>query len=76
MPDAKDNAKASGDIHPPEVAEEAQQRPLGRPDTQGTRGSDTDAGAARGMEDEARPGKGENQAGFLKDKEGQPGRNT
>ena len=55
MPDPKDNAKAGGNVHPPEKEETPQQREL---------------------EDEARPGKGENQAGFLKEKDGEAGRNT
>jgi hypothetical protein len=51
MPDPKDNAKQSGDVHPPEVEE-------------------TGPAAAEDSEIEGTPGKGENQAGFLKDREG------
>jgi hypothetical protein len=67
MPDPKNNAKASGDVHPPEVEDVAQGRPRGHPDTEGAHGA---AGSGdRDLENEARPGKGENQAGFLKDKD-------
>jgi hypothetical protein len=77
MPDPKDNAKASGDVHPPEAEDVAQQRPRGHPDTEGAHGSGgRDNTPGREREDEARPGKGENQAGFLKDKDGEAGRNT
>jgi hypothetical protein len=69
MPDPKDNAKASGDVHPPETEEVAQQRPRGHPDTEGARGKAGQGGLERDLQDEGRPGKGENQAGFLKDKE-------
>jgi hypothetical protein len=51
MPDPKDNAKQSGDVHPPEV-------------------ETTGPAAAEDTEIESTPGKGENQAGFLKDREG------
>jgi hypothetical protein len=51
VPDAKDNAKQSGDVHPPEL-------------------EDTGPAAAEDTEIEGSPGKGENQAGFLKDREG------
>lgn len=50
MPDPKDNAKQSGDQHPPEVEQEG--------------------GAAADRNDvEAEPGRGENQAGFVKDRD-------
>ena len=71
MPDPKDNAKASGDVHPPEVEDTSRQRPRGAPDTEGASGSDRDTPLGRELENEARPGKGENQAGFLKDKDGE-----
>ena len=91
MPDAKDNAKASGDVHPPEVEDVAQQGPRGHPETEGAFGSPKDSTPSRDLEtegafgaggsgdrdreNEARPGKGENQAGFLKDKEA-PGKDS
>lgn len=51
MPNAKDNAKGTGDVHPPDV-EDRDETPL-----------------AEDLQDEARPGEGINQAGFLKDKD-------
>lgn len=61
MPDPKDNQKLSGDTHPPEVEDEA-----GRP-------AADDRSLQRDLEDEARPGKGINQAGYLKDKDAREG---
>lgn len=49
MPNAKDNAKLSGDTHPPELENPAAEQEDG--------------------EIEGTPGKGENQAGFLKDRD-------
>ena len=72
MPDPKNNAKLTGDTHPPEVEDTVP----GLADEMGTEGTPRDSNRARAndmardMEDEARPGKGENQAGFLKDKDG------
>ena len=55
MPDPKDNAKLTGDTHPPEL-------------------EDAGPAATRSEEeDEATPGRGENQAGFLKDRDLAPG---
>lgn len=51
MPDPKDNAKLTGDTHPPEL-------------------EDTGPAAADDSEIEGTPGRGENQAGFLKEREG------
>jgi hypothetical protein len=65
MPDPKDNAKASGDVHLPEVEDQGRRSSGGRPVAE-----DVDPAAAeRSQQDESRPGKGENQAGYLKDKE-------
>lgn len=69
MPDPKDNAKATGDVHPPELEDAANERPRGKPATEGAFGSDEEAPLARELENEGRAGKGENQAGYLKDKE-------
>jgi hypothetical protein len=69
MPDPKDNAKASGDVHPPEVEDVARQHPRGHPDTEGAYGSNPETPLARELESEGRAGKGENQAGYLKDKD-------
>ena len=76
MPDPQDNAKATGDVHPPEVEERARQRPRGRPGTEGAHGGATGGSLERELEDEGRAGQGENQAGFLKHKDGEAGRNT
>jgi hypothetical protein len=76
MPDPKDNAKATGDIHPPETEDAAQQRPRGQPATEGASGTAERESMERDLDHEGRAGKGENQAGFLKEKDGQPGRNT
>jgi hypothetical protein len=67
MPDAKDNTKATGDTHPPEVAEAAG-RPQGRRPTEGASGQPPDD-LSRDVENEGRAGKGINQAGYLKDKD-------
>ncbi|QJW84538.1 hypothetical protein HK414_15130 [Ramlibacter terrae] len=63
MPDAKNNAKATGDTHLPEIEER------GRPVPAAPAGS---AGHRPGPrpENEGRAGKGVNQAGYLKDKDG------
>ena len=52
MPDPKDNAKLTGDTHPPEL------------ENTGPAAAEDDS------EIESTPGRGENQAGFLKDREG------
>ena len=64
MPDPKDNAKASGDIHQPDLDDLASRNTSGQPVAE-----DSDAAEDRARRDEARPGKGENQAGYLKDKD-------
>jgi hypothetical protein len=64
MPDPEDNAKQTGDTHPPGVEDQAG----GSPGAQG--GADTGGGAlGRDLQDEGRAGKGINQAGYLKDKD-------
>lgn len=68
MPDPKDNAKLSGDMHPPEV-EDAGGSEQGRPDAQGAHGTPPDKSLSRDLENEGRAGKGINQAGYLKDKD-------
>ena len=70
MPDAKDNAKLTGDTHPPEAEDGGQARPRGRPDTEGAHGGPEDSTLSRDLENEGRAGKGVNQAGYLKDKDG------
>ncbi|MCW3005211.1 MAG: hypothetical protein JWQ20_4509 [Conexibacter sp.] len=69
MPDAKDNAKASGDVHPPEI-EDAVGAPLSRGvDGEGAEDGPPDSALSRDLENEGRAGKGVNQAGYLKDKD-------
>ncbi len=74
MPDAKDNAKMTGDTHPPEVEDIAQERPRGQPDTEGAHAGPGDSTLSRDLQDEGKTGKGVNQAGYLKDKDGDMGR--
>jgi hypothetical protein len=72
MPNAKDNAKLTGDLHPPEVGDDdggagagAEEAPV----AQGSRDAPADESLRRDLQDEGRPGKGINQAGYLKDKD-------
>lgn len=79
MPDPKDNAKLTGDSHPPELEdlEQAKARPRNKPQAQGAYGTNPpDESLERELEEEARPGKGVNQAGYLKDKDSDAGRNS
>jgi hypothetical protein len=65
MPDAKDNAKLTGDTHPPEVREAADRPPgrIGPPEA-------TEGAAGQGAQDVgAPPGKRTDQAGIGKDKD-------
>jgi hypothetical protein len=73
MPDAKDNAKATGDFHPPEVEDEGGS-PQGAPQATGAHGSPPDSDLSRDLENEGRAGKAVNQAGYLKDKDGGVGK--
>jgi hypothetical protein len=66
MPDAKNNAKLTGDTHPPEVEEIAGQE--GGPQAEGAHGAPVDSSLSRDVENEGRAGK-VNQAGYLKDKD-------
>jgi hypothetical protein len=69
MPDPKDNAKLSGDTHPPEV-EDAVGAPQSRgADAEGAEDGPPDSSLSRDLENEGRAGKGVNQAGYLKDKD-------
>lgn len=68
MPDPKDNAKATGDTHPPEVEselpmQEGSNDALGADGTPSDRGRRTESGA------EGKPGRGVKEAGLLKDKD-------
>jgi hypothetical protein len=68
MPDAKDNAKMTGDTHPPEVESEL---PLqeDEADSPGISGTRRDRGKATERGQESRPGRGIKKAGVLKDKD-------
>lgn len=68
MPDAKNNAKASGDTHPPEVESDLPMQE-GSEGTLGADGTPSDRGRATESGLEGKPGRGINQAGFLKDKD-------
>lgn len=74
MPDPKENAKLTGDTHPPEVEDMTQAKPRNKPEAQGAHGGPADSSLSRDLEDEGRAGKGVNQAGYLKDKDGDAGR--
>jgi hypothetical protein len=68
MPDPKDNAKASGDLHPPEVEDEVG-APAARGDVQGADDGPPDGSDTRDVENAGRTGKRTEQAGVLKDKD-------
>lgn len=72
MPGARSPVKSTGDIHPPEVEDTVPGRPDDADPDDTPRESDRGRAGdlARETEDEARPGQGENQAGFLKDRDG------
>jgi len=68
MPDAKSNAKMTGDTHLPDVEselplQEASDGALGADGTPSDRGLSTESG------EEGRPGRGIRKAGVLKDKD-------
>jgi hypothetical protein len=69
MPDAKNNAKMTGDTHPPDdpapfAPQDLKEAAVGADGTPRDRGQ-----AAPERDDEAQPGRGINQAGFIKDKD-------
>jgi hypothetical protein len=68
MPDAKDNAKQTGDTRLPEVESDFQTQE-GSPDAVGSEGTPSNRGKSSERGDEGRPGRGINQAGLLKDRE-------
>jgi hypothetical protein len=68
MPDAKDNAKMTGDTHPPEVESDLPAEEGGS-DEAGTKGTPRDRGKAAERGQQARPGRGNKQAGLLKDED-------
>lgn len=68
MPNAKDNAKASGDVHLPEIEDEVGS-PAGKPVAEGAEGGPADSGSSRDVQDQGRVGKRVEEAGILKDKD-------
>ena len=68
MPDAKNNAKLTGDTHLPDVESEASAQE-GSGGELGADGTPSDRGRAAELGQEGQPGRGINQAGYLKDKD-------
>ena len=68
MPDAKNNAKLTGDTHLPDVESDLPMQE-GSGDKLGADGTPSDRGRASELGQEGQPGRGINQAGFLKDKD-------
>jgi hypothetical protein len=68
MTDPQDNAKKTGDVHPPDVESDL---PLqeGMTDAVGADGTPRDRGKATGRGQESRLGRGIKKAGVLKDKD-------
>ena len=75
MPHPKDPSRPPGE-NPSSGTQGAPSRPGGQPASEGATGPAKGGALARELEDEGRAGKGENQAGFLKEKDGEAGRNT
>ncbi|HEY8356247.1 MAG TPA: hypothetical protein VIL30_02200 [Ramlibacter sp.] len=69
MPGPKNNAKATGDTHLPDIEDED-----GAPASAANTAGPADTALARDLADEGRPGQGINQAGFLKDQDGAVGK--
>jgi hypothetical protein len=72
MPDPKDNAKMTGDTHPPEVESDL---PLeeGSTDEAGTKGSPQNRGRSSELGEEGRPSRAVKKAGLLKSEDDQAG---
>jgi hypothetical protein len=68
MPDPKNNAKQTGDTHLPEI-ESGFEAEEGSSDAVGTEGTPSNRGRASELGEEGRPGRGINQAGFIKDRD-------
>jgi hypothetical protein len=69
MPDPKNSAKPGGDTHPPEVEDMDHGSLEGHARAEGANGAPADSALSGDLQDEARAGKGINQAGYLKDKD-------
>ena len=67
MPDAKDNAKLTGDTHPPELEDRSRRTSQGRPKAFDADATPADQELSRDLENESRAGQGVNPAGDLKD---------
>ena len=72
MPDAKNNAKQTGDTHLPEV-ESDQPGQEGMSTGVGADGTPRDRGQSPEAGEEGKPGRGIKQAGFIKDKDAADG---
>jgi len=68
MPDAKNNAKLTGDTHPPEVEGPFGPFTRGRPKALGARATPASEDLSPDLENEGRAGKGVDQADDLRDK--------
>lgn len=68
MPDPKNNAKATGDTHPPELEDIPAGRPSGIADVPGAGGMPDDT-QSRDLGPHARAGKPVEQAGYGRDKD-------
>lgn len=69
MPDPHNNAKMTGDMHPPEVESELPFEEGGSADTPGTGETARERGKSSEIGQEARPGRGIKKAGVLKDRD-------
>ncbi len=68
MPDPKDNAKLTGDTHPPEVEDEVG-APQSRAGGEGAEDGAPDGALSRDVGNDGRSGKRTEQAGYGKDKD-------
>jgi hypothetical protein len=68
MPNAKDNAKMTGDTHPPDVESDLPAEE-GSTDEAGTKGVPRNRGKASERGAQGRPGRGIKKAGLLKEEE-------
>jgi hypothetical protein len=69
MPDPKNNAKLTGDTHPPEVEDLLGRSPEDRPEAAGAHSTPPDDAFSRDVHDAGREGKKVEQAGSAKDKD-------
>lgn len=70
MPNAKDNAKLTGDTHLPDLDDGLDEDlPEVTPEAAGSEGTARDTARSGDRAGESRPGKDINQPGFIKDKE-------